>query len=94
MSEPYRAAPTPPLVWTVKGAVLAVDPATGDLRWRHSVDGLVKRLFAVGRRRISGGAAPAHLVAAVNALQLDGGRIHLRVDGILHGRRRAMHHLR
>ncbi|HJK95058.1 MAG TPA: PQQ-binding-like beta-propeller repeat protein [Polyangiaceae bacterium LLY-WYZ-15_(1-7)] len=48
MSEPYRAAPTPPLVWTVKGAVLAVDPATGDLRWRHSVDGLVKRLFAVG----------------------------------------------
>lgn len=48
MPDPYRAATTPPLVWTVKDAVLAVDPATGELRWRHDVDGVVRKLLPIG----------------------------------------------
>jgi len=48
MAEPFRASPSSPLVWTVKDAVLALDPVTGELRWRHEVQGTVRKLFPMG----------------------------------------------
>lgn len=48
MPEPYRTDAALPLVWTVKDAVLAVDAATGELRWRHDVRGVVRKLLPVG----------------------------------------------
>lgn len=48
MPEPYRASTPSPLLWTVNDAVLAVDAATGELLWRHDVEGMVRKLLPIG----------------------------------------------
>lgn len=52
----YRTAPNEPLVISLGQGLLAVDPATGEVRWSLSLKRPITRLFRVGERVLAVGA--------------------------------------